>query len=216
MRAVIAGGGGTGVALAKLLMEDGWSVVIIDRDPRVCEHIVRELPSVDVIEGEATDPKVLEEAGIRKADVFVAVTNSDSVNVMSSVLAKNMGVKKVIARVESSMYKEVAEKMGLKDYIIPSESAAAQIEEMVKGVDFLSTFIKYHRELELLEEEVDKSSPYVGMSICEVMERNNDRHPIMIIKSNGDKVLIPKLGYRIKAGDKIIFLRKRSIFERLF
>ena len=100
MRIVIIGAGNAGKNLAERLSNEQHDIVIVDRDPDKLASVQSQV-DIQTVEGEGTDPFVLEEAGIRKADLLVAVTNRDEVNILTCAFANLVGVPMKVARVSS-------------------------------------------------------------------------------------------------------------------
>lgn len=101
MNIIIAGAGEVGTHLAKMLSQEYHDIVVIDPDT---EKLAQLSSSADllVVEGSATSIAALKEANIKKADLFVAVTSSENANILSATLAKRLGAKKVIARIDNN------------------------------------------------------------------------------------------------------------------
>ncbi len=103
MYVVIAGAGVLGHAVAATLVEHGHDVVVVDRDQAVCDQLYAELGAT-VLCGDATDLHVLEEAGARRADVTLALMHRDADNIACALLARTLGVMRVIARMRDPGY----------------------------------------------------------------------------------------------------------------
>jgi len=112
MYVVIAGGGVVGGSVAQTLVENRHDVVVIDRDRQVCEHITSRIGAL-AINGSATDIEILEEAGIRKAEVVVAAMPTDADNLAFSLLARNFGVPRIIARMRNPRYEAAYKSAGV-------------------------------------------------------------------------------------------------------
>ena len=129
MRIVIAGAGDMGTHLAKMLSGNGHDITVVDVEPKALVE-VGNLVDVVTVEGDTTQFSVLRKAGVRKCDLFIAVRSVQNDNILSAVMAKQLGAKKAIARVDSSEYlepnsKEVFIDMGI-DYIFYPEQIAAR------------------------------------------------------------------------------------------
>ena len=112
MYVIIAGVGLVGGELARKLADNRHDVVVIDRDAEVCEHIYSEI-GVVAINGDVAQIETLVDAGIEKADVFVAATGSDTVNLASSLLAKSFGVTEIVVRMRNSAYESAYKLAGV-------------------------------------------------------------------------------------------------------
>ena len=103
MRVIIIGAGKIGFIIAKILVEENYDVVVIEKlEERA--NTLQEYLDVEVIVGNGVKTSILEEAGIREAGLLVAVTESDETNLIACMLAKNFGVAKTIAKVKNPEY----------------------------------------------------------------------------------------------------------------
>src|SRR3989338_4909679 len=117
--------------VADVLKEEGHSIVIVDKDGAACRTFSSET-DVLAVHGDATEPKVLEQAGIEKADAIVALTRKDDTNMMAALLGKELGAKKAIARMNVIDYDEaVLKKMGIDIVVHPNAAAAGYIASMI-------------------------------------------------------------------------------------
>lgn len=123
---VILGCGRVGSHLAKTLVAEGHQVSIIDRNSSAFNRLPADFPA-NLVLGNGIDEDVLKRAGIEKADAFVATTNGDNTNVMSSQIAKEVfGVKKVVARIYDPLREEIYRALGLET-IAPTVIGAEMI-----------------------------------------------------------------------------------------
>ncbi len=136
MRIVIAGAGEVGKHLAKMLSSEEHDLVVIDNDR---ERLKVVSSSIDLltIEGNANSIAHLKEAKIHKADLFIGVTYSEDVNINAAILAKRLGAKKCISRIDNQEYllpanKELFENLGV-DYMIYPEKIAAKGDRRSSG-----------------------------------------------------------------------------------
>lgn len=102
-RIIIAGGGNIGERLAESLQNE-YQVKVIEQNPARCKELAEQLERCIVLNGSATDKNLLAEEGIDDIDVFCAITNDDEVNIMSSMLAKNLGASKVMTLINNYAY----------------------------------------------------------------------------------------------------------------
>lgn len=129
MKIVIAGAGEMGSHLAKMLSGNGHDITVIDSDPKLLADVAS-LADVLTVEGDSTTFAVLRKASVRKCDLFIAVNHVENDNVVAAVLAKQLGAKKSIARIDNNEYlepnnKEIFINMGI-DYLFYPEKVAAQ------------------------------------------------------------------------------------------
>jgi len=126
MRVVIGGGGLVGGELARKLVEEKNDVIIIDEDREICDSLYAEL-GVVAIHGSSARLEVLNEAEARKADLLVAATGSDSANLACAVLAKSLGVPKIIARVRNADYESAYRMAGVDSMVRVTDLMVNQI-----------------------------------------------------------------------------------------
>ena len=103
MKIIIAGSGKIGRSVASILAEEGHDITLIDRDSELISQISNEL-DVICVEGSATNPETLREAGAAQADLLMAATQSDEVNMVCGISARRLGTKHVIARIRDPEY----------------------------------------------------------------------------------------------------------------
>ena len=121
-RIILAGGGNIGTRLARSLERD-YQVKIIEHDPRTARHISERLARTIVLGGDAADEELLLEENIEHTDVFCAVTNDDEANILSAMLAKRLGARKVMSLINRLAYVELVESAGIIDTVISPQQA---------------------------------------------------------------------------------------------
>lgn len=137
----IIGGGNVGMMLAKTLEKLKIKIKIIEKDYERCQLLAEELSHTLVINGDGTNLKLLDEEEIGAADVVISVTNNDERNLLCSLLVKQLGVKRVIARVAKVLNIPLFEKVGIDVAISPKNSAINEVRNdlLENDVDILAT-----------------------------------------------------------------------------
>lgn len=135
MRVIIAGMGDVGYQLAKQLSSENNDIVAIDLDHDRL-HYTDQMADILTIEGSSTSIKVLEEAKIEKADLLVAVTSSEEVNIATAILGKKLGAKKTVARISNAEYLDPRHgvnfnEIGIDFMIYPEELAALETVNLI-------------------------------------------------------------------------------------
>ncbi|MGK0443196.1 MAG: trk system potassium uptake protein TrkA [Bermanella sp.] len=134
-RVIIAGGGNIGARLAQVL-EPFYNVKLIDHNLHRCERLSEKVKSKTIImNGSATDKELLLEANIENTDVFCALTNDDEVNVMSSMLAKQLGARKVMTLINKAQYVDLVQGQGIDIAISPSQTTIGSLLTHVRRGD---------------------------------------------------------------------------------
>lgn len=197
MRIVIAGAGRVGGTVAEALTEEGYDVTIIDRDSELISHISNDVDAI-CIEGSATDVDVLKEAESGNADVFLAITEADEVNLVSSVLAKNMGANYIIARLRNPEYlgKEgyVKQALGISLLINPELLCAREISRIIqfRGASHATTFTGGNAEI--LKYKINVKDKLCGTRVRDTKSITTADILVCYI-NNEDGVFIPPADY---------------------
>ncbi len=203
MYVVIMGGGRVGLRLASSLVTAGIDVTLIENDSSLCGNAAAELDAL-VICGNGTDVKTLEEANISDADVFVAATGNDEVNLLSCILVKDYNIKKVIARVSNPDHEEAFKKVGIDDVISPELTAASYLEKLITRPKIADLVVIGKGNAEILDIRVTNNK-VVNKKIGELSPTDN--YIIAAIYKNGE-INIPKEDMMLTLGDRIFVLVK--------
>ena len=215
MYIIIAGIGRVGYTLAKSLSEKGHDIVLIDIDKEKCKKASADIDAL-VINGDCTKIKTLEEAGIEDADMYIAVTGKEEVNLMSTLLAKSCGVKKTIARISEIEYKDVFERLGVDVVVSPELIAANYIEKLIERPGILDLAIVGRGEAEILEFIIPEKAKVVNKKIKEL---GRPKDYLIIAIYEGDELKIPSGDTELKEGDRVLVLVKKDsadIIRKMF
>jgi len=169
-RVLIAGGGHIGVRLAAAL-ENTNQVKIIERDPERAKIISEKLDKAIVLVGDAADEELLTEEDIDSVDVFCALTNAEEANILSAMLAKNMGAKKVMALLNRPSYADLVEAGTIDIAISPKEITIGSLLAYVRGGDVVKVHSLRRGAAEAIEAVAHgnkDSSSVVGKMIEEI------------------------------------------------
>lgn len=169
-RIIIAGGGNIGFQLAKKL-ETRYSVKIIDFDKRRCDHLSELLLQSIVLHGNASDKDLLTEENIDNTDVFLAVTNSDEANIMSSMLAKRMGARKVLTLISNPAYVDLVQGGEIDIAISPQQATIGSLLTHVRRGDIVNVHSLRRgaaEAIEVIAHGDSRSSKVVGKAIEDI------------------------------------------------
>ena len=167
MNVLIVGGGQVGSYLANLLINDGHKVTVVEMREKQLACLNRELPGGTIVSGNFTDPVVLEQAGINKADVVVAVTAKDEDNLVVSTLSRfEFGVKRIIARVNNPKNSWVfTPEMGVDVCLNEADLMAHMVAEEMSLGDMM-TLMKLNRGTHsLVQDKVHPNSAVIGKTL---------------------------------------------------
>ena len=209
MRAIIIGAGKIGYHVAHVLAREDHDVILIEsNEERV--HALEDTLDIQVMVGSGTSYQVLEQAGIKEADLLVAVTEIDEVNMISCMLAKQYGVEKTVARVRNPEYVVEGERKSgafadIDLVINPEMVTAKEIAKLIEVPEALDVVYYANGKVQLLELEITKDAPIVGVKLQDM--KMNFSFLIVAILRNG-KMLIPRGSDQILANDIIFVLAK--------
>lgn len=209
MIGIIVGAGRIGYNLANSMVED-HDITIIEKDKEVCEKISDNLDCY-VIQGSGTNTHLLKEAEIKKADFFVAATGNDEVNLLSSVYAKDLGVKKIVSRLNNTEHDDIFKKLKIKT-VNPEKSATRFIARTIirPSVQTLATLEEGDAEI---IELIVKNSNLIDKPIAEI-ENNTDKYKILTVYSK-DEIIIPINTTKIGFEDSIAILVKSKYLDEI-
>ncbi|HEY8520413.1 MAG TPA: Trk system potassium transporter TrkA [Gammaproteobacteria bacterium] len=218
-RVVIAGGGHIGLQLARAL-EDETHVKVIERDRDRAKAISERLDKAIVLHGDAADEELLLEENIDSADVFVAVTNAEEANILSAMLAKRLGCRKVMALINKPAYAELVEAGTIDIAISPQQITLGTLLAHVRKGDVVKVHSLRRGAAEAIEAVAHgdaRDSRVVGRRIDEIkLPRGASISAIV----RGDRVLMAHHDTQIQADDHVILFiadaRQIDEVERLF
>ena len=216
MRIVVVGAGQVGYFLCERLSLEGHEVTLLDRDPARVNAFQDRL-NVLVIEGNGASAECMERAGIKDADVIMAVTDQDEVNILACLLAREYGVPKRIARVKSIEYLSRGavlskEKLGIDLMINPEDAVADELANLAgrEGTFDVAEFAE--GQIQFLGYRIAPASPLNGLTLRELGElRGMYRFVVAAITRHG-QTIIPRGDDTIQVGDSIfIFAHKKEL-----
>ena len=166
---IVVGGGNIGLGLSELIAErnPGTDVKLIELDRRRAALAAARLPNWVVIQGDALDPRILEEANVRGTETIVAVTNDDEVNILASLLAKRAGCQRTITLVNSTNYAPLIGSLGIDAVVSPRATTVSNILQHVRRGRVRAVHSLGDDFGEVMEIEVLETARLVGTPIRE-------------------------------------------------
>lgn len=205
MKVVIVGGGKVGRRLVEDFNNEGEDVILIEKKSDVCERI-QESFDVMCICGSGADVETLYEADIKKADIFIAVTDDDELNALCSVMATKLGADRCVARVRKREYFKQLDFMrnalGINLIVNPEFTTAGEISRTLRfpAAMHAETFAK--GRIELIAFNVPEDSALCGKAIHEIYRKYKIKVLICAVQRGSD-VSIPNGDFVIEAGDTL-------------
>ncbi len=212
MKIIIAGAGEVGFHLAKLLSYESQEITLIDTNKDSLAYADTHL-DIKVIKGDATSISILKEARVDNSDLLIAVTASETTNITTCVLAKQLGSKRTIARISNTEFishkDEVGfTKFGIDELISPEALAASEIELSLKQSSFDDNYEFEEGALTMAGLTLSKKASFVGKTVKEAAEIFPEIHfvPIAIQRAGTHFTLIPRGDTEFKEGDNVVFI----------
>jgi trk system potassium uptake protein TrkA len=203
MYIIIVGAGKVGYFLAKRLCQNKHTISIVEKDRTTSEEIAKELEAL-VIVGDGCDPRVLEEAGIERADVVAAVTGDDEDNMIICQLAKErFNVRRTVGRVNNPDNEHAFSELGIDVPVDSTKIIAKVIEEEVSFSDFVNLMSFKRGKLAIVRLDLPEDSPVINKEV-KAIELPADSVLVSIVR--GEEVIVPKGDTLLQAGDDVIAL----------
>ncbi len=218
-RIMIVGGGNIGAGLAQRL-ERYYNVKLIERNQKRANALAEQLHATTVFYGDASDQELLAEEHVEQVDVFIAITNDDEANIMSAMLAKRMGAKKVMVLIQRRAYVDLVQGGVIDIAISPQQATISALLSHVRKADIVSVSSLRRGVAEAIEAIVHgdaSTSKVVGRTVEEIKLPSGTTIGAI---ARGDEVIIANRSSKIEQGDHVILFitDKKSVpdVERLF
>ncbi len=199
--AIIVGGGRLGRRVANTLIGLDISVKLIENDPERAELVAEEIPEITVFRGDATDAETLKEAGVESADYLAALTGDDEENVLSALLAKNLGVKRSTVLYTNPDYIDVLEAIGVDRAVSVRLAVANEILSMLHIGGVANIALVEEGRGEVLEFELEESSPIIGKKLMDV---HMSSESIVGVCLREGEIIIPRGDFIPQVKDRLI------------
>lgn len=200
-RVIIAGGSREGLFLARMLEEHKIGCTLLETNRRRAVTLAENLHTTLILHGDATDLDLLEMEGIGDADGFVAYTGSDETNMLSCLLAKNLGTRKVVSLIDRYDYIPLVSRVGIDAAVSPRLSTVNAILRYVRRGSVLSVATLKGSTAEGIEFIVSPRFPYAGQPLAQVKLPSGSLIGAII---RGERVIIPGGTDAIRIGDRVI------------
>jgi len=209
---LILGGSRIGTQTALLLARLGISTKLIERDKEKCEKIAENLPHTLVINGDGTNIDLLKSEGIETIDGFVTVTGFDEDNLLAALLAKHLGAKKVIAKVDRINYIPILEKIGVDAVVNPRMTTASAILRFIRRGKIISLTLLKEGKAEVIELIVSPHSKIINTPLKNAHLPQNSIIGAIVRKK---EVIIPHGNDIIQPEDEIIIFALSSDIKEI-
>lgn len=212
MRTVVVGAGEVGADVARILALEQHDVTVVDTDEDVLRSIRASL-DVMTVQGSGTSAPVLDEAGIREADLLVAVTAVDEINLIACMMADRLGVETTIARTRTDEMERTHSVLEAKDFgidlvIHPEESAAVEVAQLLQRAGATDVLTFCDNSVQLIGVRLDAEAPVVGRPLHEVVAAHPDVEFRVKAIVRDEQTHLPDGNEVLAAGDQIFVLAR--------
>ena len=215
MKIVVIGDGKVGRAIVQHTCKEGHEVVVIDKNPKVIEELVNTYDAGGIC-GNGACIDIQESAGVAKADLVVAATSRDEVNMLACLIAKKLGAKATIARVRSYEYNQnielMKEALGIQMTINPELEAAKEIMNIINFPEANRVDTFANGNVDLVELFIPENSPLIGLTLANISTKYQVRILVCAVQ-RGEEVFIPTGNFTFQAKDKIHITASRLVVK---
>lgn len=216
---MIAGAGDMGYHLAEQLSYDNKDITLIDTNREVLDYVSSKL-DVLTVQGDATSFEILQKANVSKASMVLAVTTSEKTNIVTAVLAKQLGAKRVMARVRNHSYLSEEnmpyfKNLGIDNLISPTMLCSREIYNMIENSSFTEVFDFGGGKLNIVGITLDQTNPLVNQRIMDTKSNPifEDIRIIAIVRDQ--KTIIPRGNTIIRNSDHVFFISNKKNTESI-
>lgn len=207
MKIVMIGLGSIGKTILKSLSGEGHTITIIDEDKNRIESLIERYDVLGVV-GNGAGMDIQEEAGVKDADVVIALTRSDELNILACLVAKKLGAGNTIARVRNPDYRNQIAKMkddlGISMVVNPEQETANEIFNLINLPSVVQIEHFAEGKVSLVEVVAEKGCALIGETLISLGKKLTTKVLICAVQ-RGDEVIIPSGNFTIQEGDRIHF-----------
>lgn len=214
MKIIVAGAGEVGTHLAKMLSSEFHDITVIDPDAESLKNIDSNLDLL-TITGSATSFEILKEAKVKKAALFIAVTHSEETNITAAIMAKTLGAKKTIARVDNYEYIEPENishfiRLGIDYLIYPERIAAREVVNLLGQGEIFESVDFSGGKLSLYVLKLDEKAPVINQTLIEVLKHNKEIEFRAVAIARNGKTIIPRGNDYFQLNDLVYVVTNKS------
>ena len=216
---IIVGAGKVGTTLAEKLISEGNNVTIVDKNAEVITNLTNTYDVMGVVGNGSSYGKLIE-AGIEKADLIIAVTDSDELNILCCTLAKKVGDCASIARVRTPDYSGelnyLRDKLGISLILNPELEAAKEINRIVHFPSAISVNAFAKGSVDMIKFKLPQDNILCGMKLMDFQKLEDNPNVLICVVERGNSLVIPNGSFELKAGDVISFIAPPRDSYRFF
>lgn len=218
MRIVLIGAGKVGKQITDRLLNEDHDITVVDNDPIRLNALIN-THDIMCVQGNGAVYGVQQEAEVDKADVVIATTSEDEINIMCCTLAKKLGAKRCIARIRNPEYYYqlgfMRDELGLNMIVNPEYDAASEIMRILLLPEAAQVEVFANGKVELIEFKITENNPIIGVPLSDIYTKYKIKVLVCTVERNGD-VLIPDGSFALQNGDRISIVCDHKEAERFF
>lgn len=219
MKIVVAGAGAVGSHLAKMLSQENHDIILLDPD----ENKLRQAgATLDVMTrtGSATSIPDLLDTNIKKCDLFIAVAKTEEINITASIMAKKLGAKKTIARIDNqeylyAKYRKHFTEMGVDSMIYPEKIAAREIVGLLHQTGSTDIADFSGGKLTLFAIKLESDAPIIGQTLHQIKSEDNGADYRAVAVTRSGKTFIPNGEFMFESGDLVYVISSHKEIDSL-
>ena len=209
-RVVIAGGGETGLHLAKILERERFTLMLIERDEARCQLLAKQLANASIIHAVATDAETLEEYRVGNADVFVATTGDDEDNMMLGIQANDLGTDQVFTSISRPDYAKIVQRLGIDQAISARDVMAKQVLSYLNEGNLVSRKKLPGSTISVVEINVEENCRATEFPIAKL---GLPDRCLIVAKIEQDRVVVPGAKDKFQSNDTAILLLEDDVLN---
>lgn len=208
MKVVFIGASSLAIATAERLLKEGHEVIIIDKDKSVIDELMECLDCV-FIHGNGSKPAILKESDPASIDVLFCLTKSDEANIIASLMARSLGVKRVITRIEDPEFEHICVELGLNDTIVPTLTNARYLANIAAGRNILELSAVIRGNVRLFSFIADEAEE------GPVDDLDLPKHTRVIFFYRDNRYQTADRDTELKKGDEVVLVTTSGEYEKL-
>jgi trk system potassium uptake protein TrkA len=215
MRIVIVGAGAVGSYLAQKLSYEGQDVVVIESDPIRAAEAQSQIDCM-VINSNGASVETLKRAGLADADLLIAVSSSDAVNVLACAAGTKLKIPRKVARVEDPQLKAEVEALGVDLVIDPGEAAARELVQLATSGDIAERIEFANGELVLLGAYIDPGADFVGRTLADLRMSTDSWDWLVVAVIRHGETIITRGATMLEAHDHVLMMSRKDTTEEAY
>ncbi len=215
MYVIIAGAGTIGQPLTKLLVENNHDVVVIDKNAEVCETVYAETGAL-TIHGNATELRVLQQAGASKADIIACLMYYSADNIACSLIARSLGIPRVISRLRFPEYEEAYKLAGVTSIVSMADLLINEIMMEIEQPKVKKITTIGRGKADIYSVTIPEKARSIGMSIKDIGQHKHFPKECVfmgIYRQEKDEFFIPRGNHTISEGDNVFLVSKSQYIK---